>query len=180
MSEEKEYLRIPGHVSVKVAAEMIGLSYDRTFRLVKAGRIPSRKVGGKHMIPVNAVEEFKRNPPGRVREKAPAWRVYDNRIRLLSTEIRVRVRPGCLENFEQKLHQLLKEQLYKFPGTMGRYIFKNAHDPELVTISLLWKNNEMADEVTLQRELDAFKTEFSDILDWEHAEISYHEGLLYT
>jgi quinol monooxygenase YgiN len=132
------------------------------------------------MIPINAVEEFKRNPPGRVREKAPAWRVYDNRIRLLSTEIRVKVRPGCLETFEQKVQQMLKEQLYKFSGTMGRYIFKNAQDPELVMILLLWKNNEMPDEVTQRRDLEAFKADFADVLDWEHAETSYDEGLLYT
>lgn len=180
MTEEKEYLRIPGHVSVKEAAEMLGISYDRTYQHVRTGRLRSKKVGGKHMIPKQAIEDFKHNPPGRIRTEPPDWRIYNSRIKLLNTTIHLKILPGKEELFEQKIQVIRAKQFYKFTGTMERYIFKNVVAPDSITILLLWKDNEMPDEATQQRELKAFKDEFADVLDWETASYSTKEGIIYT
>jgi hypothetical protein len=180
MTEENEYLSIPGHVPVKVAAKMLGLSEDRVFQHIYSRRLRAKKVGGRYMLDIHEVEDFKRNPPGRVRERAPKWRIYDRRIKLLNTQIVVPIREGQEGLLEEKIQEIYIAQEYRLSGTMGRYILRNIHSPELVTISLLWKDNEMPDEVTRQRELEAFKAQFADVLDWERAVFTHNEGVLYT
>ena len=63
---------------------------------------------------------------------------------------------------------------------MARYILKSVGAPSTVTISLLWKSNEIPAEHIRQRDLEAFKAEFASILDWETARVEENEGLLYT
>lgn len=180
MTEDTEYLSIPGHVPVRKVAETIGISEDRVLQHIHSGRLPASKVGGRYVIPKQAMEDFKRNPPGRIRKKPPLWRVHDSRIKLLVTEMRVQVRAGQGALFEQKLQTIYEGQQHTFTGTAQRFIFKNTSSPELVTILLLWKDNEMPDEATQQRELAAFKAAFADVLDWETAEMCLHEGMIYT
>ena len=52
MAEEKEYLRIPGHMPVKEAAAILGLSEERVLQHIRARHLPSRKIDGRYMIPV--------------------------------------------------------------------------------------------------------------------------------
>src|ERR1700731_4100585 len=89
--EEKEYLSIPGHVPVKEAAAMLGLSEERVLQHVRAKHLPSRKVDGRYMIPVNAVEDFHRKPHGRIRTTPAPWRTYraGARVHILQIEVRV-------------------------------------------------------------------------------------------
>ncbi|HLI88925.1 MAG TPA: helix-turn-helix domain-containing protein [Ktedonobacteraceae bacterium] len=178
--EETEYLTIPGYVPVKIAAKMLNLSPDRITQHVRSGRFNAKKVGGRYLIPKQEVEDFKRNPPGRVRMRAPKWRQYDSRVRLLNIDIRVNVRAGMQERLEQKLQEIFAEQTHKFAGTMERYVFRNLTDPDRVTITLLWKSNEMPDEAIRDRDMAAFRAELADVLDWDTAEIAHNEGLLYT
>lgn len=180
MSEEREYLHIPGHVSVKEAAKMLGVSYNRTYQYVITGRLPSRKVGGKHMISTQVIEEFKHNPPGRVRKQPPAWRVYNSRSKLLRTDIHVQVRDGQQAKLMQKLRAIYKGKRHLFTGTIQRYILKDTTHPTNIEISLVWKDTEMPDEATRQQELEAFKAELADVLDWETAQYSTKEGIIYT
>jgi excisionase family DNA binding protein len=178
--EETEYLTIPGYVPVKIAAKMLNLSPDRITQHVRGGRFHAKKVGGRYLIPKTEVEEFKRNPPGRVRTRAPKWRQYDSRVRLLNTNIHVRVREGMQEQLEQKLQAIFAEQKHKIAGTMERYIFRNLAASDSITITLLWKSNEMPDETVRNRDLAAFRAELADVLDWNTEEIIHNEGLLYT
>ncbi|QBD83627.1 helix-turn-helix domain-containing protein [Ktedonosporobacter rubrisoli] len=180
MAEDEEYLSIPGYVPVKVAAKMLELSQDRITQHIHSGRLPSKKVGGRYLIPAQAVEEFRRNPPGRTRKQPARWRIYDDRVKLLSMLIQVRVRAGQRENLEQKLEKIYEEQQLRFEGSLARYILSNSASPDIVTIILHWKSNEMPDEARRKRDLEAFQQEFADVLDWESAQISEHEGLLYT
>ncbi len=180
MSEELEFLSIPGHVPVKEAARLLDLSEDRVYQLINKKRLVAKKVEGRHMVQQLSIEAFKHKPPGRVREKAPKWRVYDDRITLLNMEIRVRVRAGQQGRFEEMVRELLDRQGYRFAGTMARYILRQNDDQDMVTISLFWKDNEMPDEETRQHNIAAFRDAFADVLDWEHAEIIRNKGLLYT
>ena len=49
-----------------------------------------------------------------------------------------------------------------------------------VTISLIWKDIEMPDETTRQRELAAFKKELEDVLDWDTAIESTNKVIIHT
>jgi len=44
----------------------------------------------------------------------------------------------------------------------------------------VWKDREMPDEAVQQQELDAFKAEFAEVLDWDTAVFSQKEGMIYT
>src|SRR5438874_1728864 len=167
MVSGKEYLRIAGHVPVKEAAEMLGISEDRVLQHIKAKRLPGRMVLGRYMIPLEAVEQFKLNPPGRLRTKAPAWRVYHARSKLLGMEIQVQVRPGQQERLLEKLSAIQEENPHTFPGTVARYILKDSSSFTTLSIWLVWKDTEMPDEATRERDFVAFKAELADALDWE-------------
>src|SRR3989442_2128329 len=180
MASEKEYLRIPGHVPVKEAAEMLSISEDRVLQHIKAKRLPGRKVLGRYMIPLEAVEQFKQNPPGRVRTKAPDWRVYNIRSKLLSLAIEVQVLPGQEQRLLEKLQAIQQGSRHTFPGTMARYILRERASCSSVSIWLIWKDTEMPDEETRGEELAAFKAELADVLDWGTALQSTKEGIIYT
>lgn len=140
MISDKEYLRIPGHVPVKEAAEMLGISEDRVLQHIKAKRIPGRKVFGRYMIPQESVEQFKQNPPGRSRTKAPLWRVYNIRSKLLSLDIEVQVLPDQERRLLEKLRAIQEGNRHIFPGTLARYIFKESASFSTVSIWLIWKD----------------------------------------
>jgi excisionase family DNA binding protein len=180
MASDKEYLRIAGHVPVKEAAEMLGISEDRVLQHIKAKRLPGRMVLGRYMIPLEAVEQFKLNPPGRLRTKAPAWRVYHARSKLLGMDIQVQVRPGQQERLLEKLSVIQEENRHTFPGTVARYILKDSPSFTTLSIWLVWKDTEMPDEATRERDFVAFKAELADALDWETVKISTNEGIIYT
>lgn len=180
MVSDKEYLRIPGHVPVREAAEMLGISEDRVLQHIKAKRLPGRKVFGRYMIPLESVEQFKQNPPGRFRTKAPVWRVYNIRSKLLSLDIEVKVLPGREERLLEKLRAIEEENRHMFPGTMARYILRESASFSTVSIWLIWRDTEMPDEVKLEEELAAFKAELTDVLDWETALQYTKEGIIYT
>ncbi len=180
MASEKEYLRIPGHVPVKEAAAMLGISEDRVLQHIKAKRLPGRKVLGRYMIPLESVEQFKLNPPGRLRTKSPDWHVFNPRSKLLGMDIQVLVFAGQQERLLEKLRAIQEENRHVFPGTIARYVLKNGPSFTGLSIWMIWKDSEMPDEATRERDFAAFKAELADVLNWETAQISTKEGIIYT
>ncbi len=180
MAEEKEYLSIPGHVPVKEAAAMLGLSEERVLQHIRARHLPSRKVDGRYMIPIRAVEEFHRKPHGRIRTTPPPWRVYRAGARIHSMQIDVQLLPGQAQAFQEKLQATLQQQQHLFPGTMQRYISADEQNAENITILLIWKDTELTDEAALLRDFEAFKSEFAHFLDWERARAITKRALIHT
>ncbi len=178
--EEEDFPAIPGYVSIKEAAKLIGISTPRMYGYVREKRISALKAGKTLMIPVEAVEQFQLNPPGRLRLKSPDWRVYNVRTKLLSMDIEVQVLLGQQALLTEKLHAIQQNNLHTFPGTLARYVLKDSPSFTTVSIWLIWRDTEMPDEATRERDLEAFKAELSDVLDWETAQISFKEGLIYT
>lgn len=182
MNEDEQDLQlsIPGHVSVKRTSEMLGVSYARVLQLIRGKRLSAQKVSGMYMIPIEAIEEFQKRPPGRARKQGAEWHLYSNRIRVFDTLIQVHVREGQQQHFMKRVRQLYSENQHTFKGTMIRVIRQSVEHPEQVTILLVWKNNEMPDEETRQRELAAFQHDFADVLDWDTAHIEHGNVLLST
>ena len=59
MSEENNRQNIPGYVSIKEAAKMLGISANRVYAYVEEGRLPSAKAAHVIMIPLEDVKKFK-------------------------------------------------------------------------------------------------------------------------
>jgi excisionase family DNA binding protein len=173
---------LPGYVSVKEAAEMLGVSDKRVYQYVMAGRLPARRIGHMLILPVEEVRRFRPQPSGRARTRSPSWRVYRSRGTLLVTDIAVAVRPGCQVRLLEKLRTIQQEDRHLFPGTVARYILKDEHEQtfQMLRILLVWKDTEMPDEATRQRDLAAFQEELADLLDWSQVQIHTYEALLHT
>ena len=132
------------------------------------------------MIPLDELEHFKLNAPGRVRTKATDWRVYNCRSKLLGIDIHVQVLPGQQGRLIEKLKAIYRKQQHMFPGTIQRSIFKDDISLSEMSIWLIWKDTEMLDNAARDQELTAFKAELADVLDWETAQIRTKEGIIYT
>jgi excisionase family DNA binding protein len=179
MSEDF-YLSIPGHIPAEEAAKRLGITVQRVYQHIKAGHLSAVEVKNQYMIPEAEVENFRTRPPGRVRKRAAAWHMYDRSINVLNIQISVQVRVGQQERFRERVRQLYGEKQHAFKGTMIRVIWQNQDHPEQARLLLVWKDNEMPDEATRQRELEAFQRDFADVLDWDTARIEHGNVLLST
>src|SRR6266516_4728083 len=125
MIESIDIPDLPGYVSIKEAAEMLGVSDKRVYQYIRAGRLPARRVGNILILPIEEVRQFKPSPSGRVRAKAPSWRTYRSRGALLVTDIRVPVKVGQQANLIEKLKAIQKEDNHT-PDCAGLEKYRNA------------------------------------------------------
>lgn len=180
MSEEREYLRFPGYVSVKEAAAILGFKEDRIWYYIRLRRLSSRKIEGRSMVAEESVRNFRVRPRGRLRADPPPWHVYRGGAKVYTLQIELQVRPGAQEELHAKLQAILDEQDHLFFGTMQRYILVDRENPAAITIQLVWKDTELADEALLERALEIFKADFADVLDWETARYTTKQALIHT
>jgi len=75
MNNENDRSNIPGYVSIKEAAKILGISANGVYAYVEEGRLPSAKAAHVIMIPLRAVEDFKPQFSGRSRTSVPIWRI---------------------------------------------------------------------------------------------------------
>src|SRR5712691_9409225 len=162
MADIHEFPDVPGYVSIKQAAEMLGITDKRVYRYIDLGRLPAYKSGGVFLLAEDDVRQFKLNPPGRTRTVPPRWRVYNIRSKVFATEIQVPVHAGQQDKLVEKLTEIQQANRHTFPGTIARYIIKG--DPELTSVHFffVWKDTEMPNESTRGHALKAFRDELAD------------------
>jgi excisionase family DNA binding protein len=180
MADIHEFPDIPGYVSIKQAAQMLGITDKRVYRYIEIGRLPAFKASGVFLLAEEDVKQFKLNPPGRIRSSPPPWRVYSSRSKVLATEIQVRVREGKQAELLEKVNAIQQANRHTFPGTIARYLITGDKALSSVHFVLIWKDTEMPDETTRQHDLEALRKELADVIDWETALYSTNETLLYT
>jgi len=180
MIESNDIPNLPGYVSIKEAADMLGVSDKRVYQYVRTGRLSAQRVGHILILPTEEIKKFKPSPSGRVRTKAPSWRSYRSRGTLLVTDIRVQVRSGQQTKLVEKLKAIQKADQYTFPGTLARYVVKGDTVLTSIQIVLVWKTTEMPDEATRKHDWEAFQDELHDVLDWKSAHYSMNEALIHT
>jgi excisionase family DNA binding protein len=180
MADIHEFPDVPGYVSIKQAAEMLGITDKRVYRYIDLGRLPAYKSGGIFLLAEEDVRQFKLNPPGRTRTIPPRWRVYNTRSKVLATEIEVPVRSGQQNKLVKKLAEIQQANRHPLPGTIARYFIRGNPALTVVHMFLVWKDTEMPDESIRERNLKALQDELADVLEWEQAEYSTNEALLYT
>jgi excisionase family DNA binding protein len=180
MTEYFELPEVPDYISTDQAAKILGISKQRVYQYIEEKRLPAFRAGNVILLQIEAVKQFKPNITGRPRKKEPPWRIYRGGSSVLGTDIQVSVREGQQDRLEEKLKAICKEQRHTFPGTIQRYVFKDGPSPVSLGIWLIWKDTEMPDKAARERNFAAFKSELADVLDWETAQISTKEGIIYT
>jgi excisionase family DNA binding protein len=180
MISNREIPNLPGYVSIKEAAQMLGVSDKRVYQYIRAGRLPAQRIGHILILPIDEVKQFKPSPTGRVRTRAPSWRIYRSRGSLLITNIHVQVRLGQQAKLMEQLKAIQKLDRHTFPGTVARYIAKGDEDLKTVQILLIWKTTEMPDEATREQDFVVFQEDLTDVLDWATARIHTNEVILQT
>lgn len=180
MKDVVDIPNLPGYVSIKEAADLLGVSDKRVYQYVRAGRLPAQRVGHILILPVEEVKHFKPSPSGRVRTRAPPWHAFRSRGTLIITDMHVPVRAGQQTTLVKKLRAIQKLDKHTFPGTVARYVVKSDEALTALHILLIWKSTEMPDEATRQHDLALFQEELADVLDWETAHYSTNEAIIHT
>jgi len=180
MADINDFPDVPGYVSIKQAAEMLGITDKRVYRYIDIGRLPAYKSGGAFLLAVEDVKQFKLNPPGRTRAGPPLWHVPNTRSIIRATDIYVRLRPGQQENLVEKLKAIQRAQKHTLPGTISRYVVKGDADLTKVHFFLVWKDVELPSDLARQQDLVTFQEELADVLEWETAEYSTNEVIIHT
>jgi excisionase family DNA binding protein len=110
MSKDDDRLNIPGYVSIKEAAKILGISANRVYAYVEEGRLPSAKAAHVIMIPLAAVEDFKPQLSGRPRTSIPVWRISPEENAVLATSMLVRIKTHQRAKLMKRLEEIRREK----------------------------------------------------------------------
>lgn len=180
MPNNNDQARVPGYVSIKEAAKLLGLSPSRVYEYVEDGRLSSVRAAHVILIPLEEVENFKPSISGRPRRSVPRWRISPEDNLLLSTTILVQLRPHRQELFIKRLEEMKQSDLYLFPGTIARFITKSETTPGQVEIALIWRKTVMPTEEEREQALEELRQALSDVLDWDTAQYNQGQVLMHT
>jgi excisionase family DNA binding protein len=171
---------VPGYVSIKEAAKMLGLSPSRVYEYVEDGRLSSVRAAHVILIPVDEVRTLNRNIAGRPRKSLLRWRISPENNKLLSTSVVVQIRPDRQAELMKKLEAIRQHDEHLFPGTVARFIVRSDTRPGQVEISLLWRSTIMPDQATREKALADFQHALADVLDWDTAQYNDGTVLIHT
>lgn len=169
MNEDVKIPDLQEYVSIKEAAELLGLAYPTVHQYVTEGRIRAVRAADVILIPVEEVRDFKRNIAGRPRTSIPLWRISPTDNALRHTSIHVQIQEGMLDDFRKRLDEIRRTKNHLFPGTIARYVLANDKMPEQVEIVLIWRISVAPAETARELALEDFKSALADIVDWKTA-----------
>jgi hypothetical protein len=171
---------LPGYVSTKDAAKMLGISERRIRLYIEMKRLPAVRAADVLMIPEEHVKNFQRKNAGRPRKNTLAWRISSSENTQFLTSISVQVKSHQEELLRQRFEEVKLSGQHVFPGTIARYVVRSADTPRLVEIVLVWRKTVMPDEVEREQALEAFRQVLADVLDWDTARYSTGEVMMHT
>jgi excisionase family DNA binding protein len=180
MSNNADIPNLPDYIPVEEAAKRLGISKTRIYGYINDGRLRAVKASHTLMIPVQEIENYKRNITGRPRKSTPVWRIPPEDNHLHITLIFVEAFPNKIDTLRKRLVEIKTSENFIFPGTIARYISQSETYPERVEIELIWRGATMPDETERERELEAFRQKLADVLDWSKAQYSNSKILLHT
>ncbi len=180
MHNENERPPIPGYVTIKEAAKILGVSANRVYTYVEEGRLPSAQAAHVIMIPLEALKDFKSQLSGRPRTTIPIWRISLEDNALLVTSIVVRIRTNQRARLLTRLEEMRRERQFLFPGTIARYVMEKRRHPEHIEILLIWRDAAMPEEATYNQWLEEFRQALSDVLEWDTAQYDSGRILMHT
>jgi len=180
MSEYAGRPGLPGYVSIKEAAKLLGISDKRVYEYVDDGRLPSMWAADVIMIPLDEVKKFKRRSSGRPRKSIPAWRISSGDNTQFIASVAVQIREGQRQALMEKLEEIKQDHKHIFPGTVIRLIVESETIPDQIEISLVWRQAVMPDAREREQALASFRQELSDVLDWDTAQYNNGKVLMHT
>lgn len=181
MDDHVEIPDLPGYISVKEAARVLGgISEQRVYAYINDGRLHAVRVGRSIAIPQEELETFQPNITGRPRKGSPLWRTPppDNRLRM--TLIIVQIKSGQHSKLIKRLEEIRQSGNHLFSGSVARYIAESETIAGQVEIELVWRGITQQEEVNIEQELEAFKQALNDVLDWNTARYSTSKVLMHT
>ena len=171
---------LPGYVSTREAAKMLGISERRIRLYIEMKRLPAVRAADVLMIPVENVKNFKRNIVGRPRKSVLAWRISSTENTQFMTSISVQVKSHQEQQLMQCMEEIKRSGEHVFPGTVARYISRSKTISGQVEIVLVWRSTVMPDEKERELALEAFRQMLADVLDWNTAQYNDGEVLMHT
>ncbi len=171
---------VPGYLSIKEAAKVLGLSPSRVYEYVEDGRLSSVRAAHVILIPLEDVQKFEPNIAGRPRRSVPRWRISPENNRLLSTTILVQLRNGRQAELLKRLEAIKQDERFLFPGTVSRRVVKSDTVPNQIEMSFVWRDTVMPTEEARERALEEFRQALADVLDWNTAQYSIGQVLMHT
>jgi len=161
--------RVPGYLSVKEAARLIGVSERSVYGYIESGRLPGARIGNILVVEAELVNKYQRKAPGRLRVNTPVWHVPPvNNLQYL-TSITVQIRQGQHERLDQKLDEIRTSGKHLLPGTAARYIVRSQGSADEVQIVLVWRSAIMPPAEEREASLGALRADLAEILAWETA-----------
>lgn len=161
----QEYLSIPGFLPIQESAKLMGLSDKRVLQFVLAHRLPAKKVQGRYLIPIEALESFQQQPHGRIRTQPVVWRKYRAGALVYLRHINAPILLGCNDAVREWIADVAEQQSHCFPGTMQRFISVIENRLDVV---LIWKSTE-ANEEAIASNVAVFKAACADLVNWSNA-----------
>lgn len=177
---DEDIPRLPGYVSIKEAAQLLGISERRVYLYVEMKRLQAVRAADVLLISAEELKRFQRKIVGRPRKTTPPWRISSEENAQFLTSILVRLYPGQEETLKRRLEEIKQEGSHTFPGTVARYVAGSEIDPDQIEIVLVWRTTVMPSEETRTKELEALQRVLADILDWETAHYRHGKIFLHT
>lgn len=180
MNEYAERPNLPGYVSIKEAAKLLGVSDKRVYEYVDEGRLPSTWAADVIMIPLNEVKKFKRRGSGRPRKSVPPWRISSGENIQFVTSIAVQILPGQRQALLQTLQEIRRSGQHTLSGTIERFIIESETIPGQVDILFVWRRAVMPNETERDQAMAAFRRATLNVLDWDSAKYNQGKMLMHT
>ena len=170
---------LPEYISVEEAAKILGVTARVVYWYIERGKLACTR-GDIYLLRREDVTTFKRTAPGRVRTSTPCWRMPHAHNALSLTAITGRIRPGQRLSFTEKLAAMHQEGTHTFPGTAARSIAYNPHDPDEITILLVWRQANQSVSIPCQEALAALMADLAEVVDRDTVRIQEWIGLLHA
>ena len=180
MNDSADFPTIPGYVSVKEAADMLGLSPRTVYEYIEEGRLPSVRFADVIAISQDEIRKFRREPSGRPRKNAPLWHISAGDNTQLMSLIWVQVRAGQRDALQQHLETIKKKKQHLFPGTVIRYVAASSEAGERVLLMFVWRGTVLPDETRREEALEEFRHSLDHVLDWSTAQYENWHVLMHT
>src|SRR5260370_11967456 len=98
---DEDIPRLPGYVSIKEAAQILGISERRVYLYVEMKRLQAVRAADVLLIAAEELKRFQRKIVGRPRKTTPPWRISSEENAQFLTSILVQIHPGQKQTLKQ-------------------------------------------------------------------------------
>jgi excisionase family DNA binding protein len=178
MSDEIDVPELPGYLSIKKAAQVLGVQERRVYKYIEAGKLQAFRVDSVHLIPVGELENFQQRLAGRPRKKTPIWHLALGKSMWLHIFVGFHLERE--KELEKKLEAIRLSGEHTFPGTAARYIARSDQRPNEVQILLIWRGSLIPTPEAREEALNELRRDLADLVVWETARYETAQVLMHT